>query len=318
MVRERFASVFCDSVRSAKKCALAVLNLVGEETEQIFRTNDIPCFDGSVDACLSALKSFIEYGRFRARQDNELRTELPPPQIGARAKSLAAASRPPGILQEEESRQLLREYDFQFPDYRIASTWSEVKAAARVIGYPVILKGAISFIAHRSAAGLVSRPAHDVSDLQREFDSLENRIGTLTANQAEKKILLEKYLPHECEMILGIKRDPTFGPVVLFGLGGIFAEALKDFSIRLAPVTTTQASEMIREIRALPVLQKFLSDTGVSWDVIVDTILKAARLAIDLHGPISAIDLNPLAVVPGSSRPILLDAKVHLENETRI
>jgi acyl-CoA synthetase (NDP forming) len=318
MVRERFASVFCDAVKSAGKSAVAVLNSVGEETEQIFRKNNIPCFDGSVDACLSALKSFIDYGRFYANRDSKLGERSFSSEISASVKNLLAGSIGPGILPEQASRQLLSEYGFKFPIYRIVPSWTEAEAAAQVIGYPIILKGAITNIAHRSAEGLVSHAVSGASELKKEFENLKNRMQSLAGNLMAHEVLLEKYLPHDCEIILGVKYDATFGPVVLFGLGGIFAEILKDFSVRLAPITSIEAAEMMAEIKAFPLLQKSLSDVRLSPDLIVDSILKASRLAIDLSGRVSAIDINPLALVPGSSDPVILDAKVYLEKNARI
>jgi acetate---CoA ligase (ADP-forming) len=312
IVRERFASVFCDAVKSAGKSAVAVVNLVGEETEQIFRKNNIPCFDGSVDACLSALKSFIDYGRFYANRDGKLRERTISTEISASVKDILTGYKGPGMLPEQASRQLLSEYGFKFPIYRIVSSFEEAEAAAQVIGYPIILKGVIPNIAHRTAEGLVSHAVSGASELKKEFDNITNRMAFLEGNQSAHEVLLEKYLAHDGEIILGVKYDSTFGPVVLFGLGGVFAEILKDFCVRLAPITRIEAAEMMAEIRGVPILQKFLSDARVSQDLIIDSVLKTSRVAVELSGEVSAIDINPLALVPGSSDPVILDAKVHL------
>ena len=312
IVRERFASVFCDSVKSAGKSAVAVVNLVGEETELIFRKNNVPCFDGSVDACLSALKSFIEYGRFYANRDSKLRGRTISAEIRASAKKILDGYKGPGMLPEEASRQLLSEYGFKSPIYRIVSLFDEAEAAAQVIGYPVILKGAITNIAHKSAEGLVSHAVSGAPELKQEFEQIRNRMVVLTGSHNAQEILIEKYLAHEYEVILGVKYDPTFGPIVLFGLGGIFAEILRDFSIRLAPITSTDAAEMLAEIRAFPILQKFLSDARLAPDLITDSILKVSQLAVELKGHVSAVDINPLALLPEKSDVMILDAKVHL------
>jgi acyl-CoA synthetase (NDP forming) len=312
MVRERFASVFSDAVKPAGKSALAVLNLVGEETEQIFRRNNIPCFDGSVDACLSALRSYINYGRFYADRDRRLCDRSLVSQMNAAVKELLDGSIRSGILPEPVSRRLLGEYGFKFPAHRLASSLVEAEAMAAEIGYPVILKGAVPNLAHRSAEGLVSRPVMAASELQRELGAIENRMRVFAKDGAADKVLLEKYLPHDCEIILGIKYDPTFGPAVLFGLGGTFAEVLKDFSIRLAPVTPSEAAEMVAEIKGYPLLKKYLSDLGLALELILESVLRASRLAIDLGGRVSAIDINPLALAPGHPDPIILDAKIHM------
>jgi acyl-CoA synthetase (NDP forming) len=311
IVRERFASVFCDSVKSAKKSAVAVVNLVGEETEQIFRSNNIPCFDGSVDACLSALRSFIDYGRFYTSRGRDLVARHLDAKIRPSAEHILDANKGAKLLPDDATAQLLREFGFLCPVFKIVSSLHDAEVAVQEVGYPVILKGVIPDIAHKSEESLVSRPVATVSELSKEFGKIESQMAVLSGNRNSQRVLIQKYIPHEYEIILGVKYDPTFGPAVLFGMGGIFTEILGDFSIRLAPIMPIEAAEMLSEIKTFSILQKFHHGGKSALELITDNILRASQLALELNGHVSAIDINPVALSAANDEMIVLDAKIH-------
>ena len=117
-------------------------------------------------------------------------------------------------------------------------------------------------------------------------------------------------MPHDLEVILGMKYDETFGPVILCGLGGIFTEVLKDYALRLAPLTMADAAEMLSSLKAFAILKKSPKGTA-HINSIVDGIVRLAELAVDLRGKISAVDINPIGVTLGSPVATVLDAKIH-------
>ncbi len=119
---------------------------------------------------------------------------------------------------------------------------------------------------------------------------------------------VEKFIEHDLEVILGVKYDATFGPVLLCGLGGIFTEVLKDFALRLAPLSKTDVADMLSSLRAFPVLNK----TPVTIDRLSDALLRLSDLAVELNGKIQAVDINPIALGAELSGAIVLDAKVHI------
>jgi acyl-CoA synthetase (NDP forming) len=312
IVRDRFASVFCDAVKKAGKTALAVVNLVGEETEQIFRNNHIPVFDGCVDACLSALSSFIRYGRFCAHHKNQLAKRETSAEISPSVKAILDRHKGSGMLPQDGTQAILSEYGFKTPPYRVVCAVSDAEIAAHDIGYPVILKGALANVAHKSVEGLVSPKISDPEQMRSELQRITNRLAVIAGSREYQNILVEKYVSHNYEAILGVKYDSTFGPVVLFGLGGVFTEVLNDYSVRLAPITLSDAAEMVTQLKAFPVLQKIFSEGQMGINIAMDSIIKISRLALDLNGAISALDINPLALVPETSTAIVLDAKIHL------
>jgi acetyltransferase len=161
-------------------------------------------------------------------------------------------------------------------------------------------------VAHRSDAGLVSRKISDASELEKEFAALAAKADALIAGLTP--ISVEKFVAHDLEVILGVKYDPTFGPVILCGLGGIFTEVLKDFALRLAPLTKGDAEEMLATLKAYPVLKKSEKNVGS----LIDALLRLSELAVTLNGKIQAVDINPIGLGGETAQAIVLDAKVHL------
>ena len=171
--------------------------------------------------------------------------------------------------------------------------------------FPVILKGDVAEVAHRSDAGLVSRKISNQAELQQEICSLEAKVRQTTNRSAT--ISVEKYFPHDLEVILGVKYDATFGPVILCGLGGVFTEILKDYALGLAPLTTGDAEDMLSSLQAFPMLQK----SGCT-EPLTGALLQLSDLAVELTGKIAALDINPIGLRSNSSAALVLDAKVHL------
>jgi acetyltransferase len=128
---------------------------------------------------------------------------------------------------------------------------------------------------------------------------------------ADGSISVEEFVPHDFEVILGVKYDPTFGPLVLCGTGGIFAEVLKDYALRLAPFTRTDAEDMLASLKAAAALRKVTSGSN-GWDAMVVALLRFSDLAVNLEGKINAVDINPIGLSASSSELIVLDAKIHV------
>ena len=166
-------------------------------------------------------------------------------------------------------------------------------------------KAMVAEVAHRSDAGLVSRKISNEAELQQEFAALEAKVRQTTNRSAT--ISVEKYFPHDFELILGVKYDATFGPVILCGLGGVFTEILKDYALGLAPLTTTDAEDMLSSLKAFPMLQK-----SAALEPLTDALLRLSDLAVELNGKIAAVDINPIGLRSNSSAALVLDAKIHL------
>ena len=304
-VRQEYARNFAAASEKFGKTAAAIINLSEPEMRDIFQEHHIPVFDAATDACFKMLRGYIDHGRFlksrSLRRQPETRLSEP------RAAVAALLETHPGVsmLPHAATVDLLKHYGFQCADYRLASNFDEVGDAARKLGFPVILKGMVANVAHRSDAGLVSRKISNEAELQQEFAALEAKARKTTNGSVT--VSVEKYFPHDFEVILGVKYDATFGPVILCGLGGIFTEILKDYALRLAPLTDDDARDMLSSLKAFPILNK-----AALIGSLTGALLQLSDLAMELNGKIAAVDINPIGLQAHSSEALVLDAKIHI------
>ena len=304
-VRQEYARNFAAASEKFGKTAAAIINLSEPEMRDIFQQHHIPVFDAATDACFKMLRGYIDHGRF-------LRGRGPKPSektstLGTRAKGEAILKAHPDIsmLPHSATVELLKHYGFQCAEYRLAASYEEAKDAAGRLGFPVILKGVVADVAHRSDAGLVSHRISNEEELRPEYTALEAKAREI--GKGNVVISVEKYCPHDFEVILGVKYDATFGPVILCGLGGVFTEILKDYALRLAPLTADDARDMVSSLKAFPILEK-----AAALDSVTEALLRLSDLAVELNGKITAVDINPFGLGSNSAAALVLDAKIHM------
>jgi acetyltransferase len=217
------------------------------------------------------------------------------------------------MLPQASTVELLRAYGFRCASYQSVCSLDEATAAANKLAYPIILKGMIANMAHRSDAGLVSGKISNDGELYTHFTALENRMRSF--GQEDIQINVESFVPHDQEVILGVKYDTTFGPVILCGLGGIFTEILKDYALRLAPLTMSEAEDMLSSLKAFPVLRQAAAKGMPHIASLTAALLRLSDLAVELRGKISSVDINPVGLSSDSSQLTVLDAKIHLDEK---
>jgi acetate---CoA ligase (ADP-forming) len=305
-VRHEYACNFAAAAKKFGKPAAAIIMLSEPDMRAIFQAEHIPVYDAATDACFKMLRGYIDYGRFMQHWCNTRGVERVTDLARANVEAILLAHRGTAILAHSATIELLRAYGFQCADYRLVSTSDEAKAAAETLGFPVIMKVMAPNTAHRSDAGLVSQKVVDVAELREQFAVVERNARVLSPGHVA--ISVEKFVLHDLELILGVKYDATFGPVILCGLGGIFTEILKDYALRLAPLTRTDAEDMLSSLKAFPVLQK----RGAQLKELASALLQLSDLAVELEGKIKAVDINPIGIAFDSSEWTVLDAKMHL------
>jgi acetyltransferase len=305
-VRQEYGRQFAAAAEKFGKTAAAIINLSETDMRDIFQAKNIPVFDAATDACFRMLRGYIDYGQFlerRKRADAGDATRRP---ACAAATKILDAHVGGAMLSAAATVELLSAYGFQCAQAVPATNVAEANAAATGLGFPVILKAIVPGVAHRSDAGLVSRRVADADEVASEFDRISANARSQGATSLQ--VSVEKFIAHDLEVILGVKYDATFGPVVLCGLGGIFTEVLRDFALRLAPLSRTDVTEMLSSLKAYPVLKK----TPASIELLSDALLRLSDLAIELQGKIQALDINPIALGAADTGTIVLDAKVHI------
>lgn len=211
-------------------------------------------------------------------------------------------------LSEYESRQVIESAGVFVVAASLVKTKDEAIREAERIGYPVVLKGCSAELAHKTEAGMVALNVGDASQVEKVFDELSAKTKHLDG------ILVEKMLRGNREFVIGLTRDSQFGPCVMFGLGGIFTEALKDVTFRVAPLTKNDAFEMMDEIKTKKLLGEFRGSPAVDREALAQALIGVGDLGVR-YDAIAEIDINPLIIV--GDKPVAADALVVLSQKTK-
>ena len=212
-------------------------------------------------------------------------------------------------LNEEEARQVISAYGFRVPKSILAGSETEAVKAAEEIGYPVVIKISSPDILHKSDFGGVRIGIKNESEVRTCFCDIIQKARRLMPDAEIKGVLVQQMITGGKEVILGMSRDPQFGPLLMFGLGGIYIEILKDVSFRIAPIGLSEAEEMIQEIRSFPLLKGARGERPVDINTVVDNILRLSQLVTDFP-EIIEMDINPLIVFPEGGGTMALDARM--------
>jgi acyl-CoA synthetase (NDP forming) len=261
----------------------------------ILKAGGVPVFESSerTARCLSALMKFgSNRQKFRAMRPLETeRKERPEAKaIFQRARNEKRTS-----LLETESRELLRAYGFSLPQAEFIRSPEEAAAASARLGFPLAMKVVSPDIVHKSDAGGVKLNLKDEKELTRAFAEIIEKASSVTARERILGSMLSPMAPGGQECIVGMLRDKQFGPVIMFGLGGIFVEVLKDVSFRAAPTTEQDIDGMIREIRGYRLLTGIRGEKAKDIGAIKEILAKLNEIAVD-NPEIQEIDLNPVIV----------------------
>jgi acetate---CoA ligase (ADP-forming) len=231
-----------------------------------------------------------------AKRRSEAQRNERPLVIARPAARQALAGRTEDIA-EHEAKRILAEYGIAVTHELLATTPEEAVAFAKRIGYPVAIKIQSPDISHKTEAKAVRLDIAGEPELKAAYDEVLANARAYRKNVRIEGVLVQQMLKGGTEAILGVTNDPLFGPAVMFGLGGIFAEVLKDVAFRLAPVTISVAREMIAEIKGYPLLAGARGKPPADVDALADAIVKLSALAVDLKEHLAELDINPLFVM---------------------
>lgn len=213
-------------------------------------------------------------------------------------------------LLETEAKTICAEYGIDVPKFSLAKSEKEASRVADKIGYPVVLKIVSPDIIHKSDAGGVLVNLKNASDVASGYKKIVENAKRYKADAKIVGVLVQEMAPQSTEVIVGALKDPQFGQTVMFGLGGIFVEILKDVNFRVAPLTTEDAREMITELRAYPLLKGYRNTPAADIDALVEILLCTSRLVMD-NPEIKELDLNPVMAYSKGAK--VVDARIILE-----
>lgn len=217
---------------------------------------------------------------------------------------------------DAEARAVLQAYGLCIPRSEVAETPEKAVEIASQIGFPVVLKIASPDILHKTDVGGVKVDLRDAEDVRDAYELMVYRAQRYLPEARIWGCLVQEMVPAGgVEVLVGMNRDPQFGPLVTFGLGGIYVETLKDVTYRLAPFSRIEAEQMLSEIRAHALLDGVRGKPGLDKTAIVDAILRIGQLVQDFPS-IAELDINPLMVYPREQGAIAIDMRLVLSLET--
>ncbi len=283
---------------------------VVEQAVQLFQQNRIPTYPFP-ERAIYAFGAMEQYRRWLERPPQRLahfkvgseRVR----QVFARAHN---ESRP--NLGEVEAREVLEAYGLRVPRATLAHSPEEAVKLAGEIGYPVVMKIASPDILHKSDIGAVKVGLGKPGDVRDAYELIEYRAQRHNPDAEIWGVLVQQMIVGGKEVIIGMSRDPQFGPMLMFGLGGIYVEVMKDVVFRIAPIDRVEAREMVESIRSFPLLKGVRGEPPADVDAVVDTILRISQLVTDFP-EIVEMDVNPLIVHEAGQGATVLDARMILQ-----
>ena len=209
-------------------------------------------------------------------------------------------------LSEYDSKRVLSHYGFPVVKEKLVESRAAAAKAAKDIGLPVVLKACSPAIAHKTEKKLIEVDLRTLKEVERAYTAIMERVGDDTQLDG---ILVQQMIKGSRELMVGLLRDPQFGPCVMFGLGGIFTEILRDIAFRVAPLDKIEALDMMQEIKARAILGAVRGMPPADMDVLADILIKVGMIGLDLAA-VKEIDINP--IILSANGPVAVDALIVL------
>lgn len=280
------------------------------EVHEILRAGGVPYLQGTPET-LRAIQVFEQYAAYSRKQDiAEIKGCKSPTSLMSWKERLRAEN---GALSEVEGRQLLADYGIRGPRELVAITEDDALRAADSVGYPVVLKIISADIQHKTEAGGVKVGLKDRDMVVAAYREIMNSARNYKPNAKLDGVIIQEMIPtSSVEVILGILSDPGFGPVIVFGSGGILVELVKDSSLRFPPLSHSEALEMIENTKGIKLLHGFRGTAAADINSLANALVCLSQLAVDLGDKISALDINPLMVLPEGQGVCAVDTLIEI------
>jgi len=280
-----------------------------QEGERILRQGKIPCYD-SPETAVMAIKAMTDYVRWCSRPKRIV--ELFPVNR-RKAETTIEKHRRQGTCEigEVESKEILEAYGFAIPKASVATTAEQAANIAQQLGFPVVLKIWSPHIVHKTDVGGVKLGLKSPEEVMDAFDAMMYRIPKKVPDVEILGVLVQEMVRRGKEVILGMNREPRFGPLMMFGMGGTMVEVLKDVSFYLAPLTAEEARQMLLSTKTYQMLKGVRGQEGVDIGTIAEGLQRLSQLVTEFP-QIQEVDINPYVVGPKGVTPIAVDARISL------
>lgn len=307
-VAETIASV---GPRSGKTILTSILGLTDiTPAVEVLESNNIPHYTFP-ESAVRALAAMYEYQGWVERP----RTQIKHFDVDiGKAQEIISSAKRSGLtnLPQDDALRILSTYGLPVIKTETASSRAEAIEAAKRIGYPVAMKIISPDVVHKIDVGGVKLDLNSDQEIGEAYDEILKSIKTRLPKARIEGVLLQEYVTGGTETIIGIHRDPKFGPLLMFGLGGIYVEAYRDVSFRLAPIRELSADNMISQIRGSKILQGFRGQPPADTKAIAECIERLSQLSIELPD-IEELDVNPLVTFQNGCKA--LDARVIIADQ---
>ncbi len=295
-----------------------VVSMVGgvrcDKAMQWLVDNGIPAY-GAPDQAMNAMAALSEYYNIRLSINGAEDVCLPG---GATiAREIIASARADGrtALTEIEAKKVFSAYGLPVTEINLAKSEEEAVEMAIKTGFPIVMKVVSPDIIHKSDAGGVKVNIKDEAGIRAAYKAILSSCKTYKPEADIRGIAVQEMAPLGTEVIVGSINDPTFGPTVMFGLGGIFVEVLKDVTFRVAPVTKGQVTHMINEIRSVAILAGARGEAPRDRDALADLICAYAGMVYDLRDEVAETDANPVLLYEEGKGLKVVDARIILKKK---
>ena len=303
----RFSAAIEKAAASSKKPIACFSSIVGGPVDPDIlvplRQAGVPLMEGA-ECATTTIRNLAEYYEFqRCRKSDRSNAAAP-----VFAEKLAA-----GILPAGAAFRLFEEAGIPVASTVATRNADEAAAAAERIGFPVALKIESAQITHKSDVGGVALKLNDASEVREAYGRIISEVSGRVPTAKIDGVVVQRMAGAGVEMILGVKRDQLFGPVVLCGFGGILVEVLKDVAVAIPPLSRAQARDMLKRLRGFPILTGVRGKPPADVEALCDAIVGVARLATALGDQLLGLDINPLIVLPEGQGAIAVDAVVEIQ-----
>jgi acetate---CoA ligase (ADP-forming) len=304
----RFSSAIEKAAAAAEKPIACFSSIVGGPVDPEIllplRQAGVPLMEGAESATIT-IRNLAEYYEFQKNRQANAPKEL--------ARSTPPKKLSPGILPAEAAFRLFEEFGIPVVPMILSHSAEQAANAAERMGFPVALKIESPEITHKSDVGGVALKLSNPTEVRAAYDRIQTEVSRRAPSARIDGIVVQRMATEGVEMILGVKRDPLFGPVILCGFGGILVELLKDVAIGIPPLSREQARDMLKRLRGSPVLAGVRGKPPADVDALCDAIVAVSRLAVALGEQLLGLDINPLIVLSEGNGVVAVDALVEIQ-----
>jgi acetyltransferase len=276
--------------------------------DPVMTWDDVPFLQGMENG-LRAIRSLNRYAEFQRQRATRASAEQGDSSVAAEARAIIAAAGGKPLV-EREAKHLLSLYGIPVTQERLVTTADDAVAAAREMGYPVVLKVESPDILHKTEAGGVMLNLADDNAVREGVDQIVANARAYMPEADISGVLVQQMVSGGRELILGMTQDPTFGPAIAVGLGGIFVEILKDVQLGVPPLTDAMSRDMISRLRGKAILEGTRGEAASDIDAVVDVLGRFSQLCLDLRDDVAEIDINPLLVFEEGKGACVLDCLI--------